>query len=753
VRGRSLLVCVLVLPVLTVLPIVPPMTVPLYAQSITPTISSVQSGSWSDPAIWTGRRVPGRGDAVLVAPGHTVTYDTYSDVEIRRLQIQGTLTFARQRATRLDVGNVVVDRGGVLEMGTSDDPIPATATAEIRFVISSTAMCTGGMGFVEGDIGLWVMSGGRWEAHGAPVRATWSKLAAPAQAGTSIVRVVDDVTDWQPGSWVVVTPTDLGRRTAQQAQAYPQYEEFQVVRATARSGITELQLSGTLRYTHDANGDTVGEVALLSRNVAVTAKYPNDTMNGHTLFMQGAAGGISYTEFRELGNLGCLGRYPVHFHMMGDTSRGMRVRGASIWRSDNNFMNVHGSNGVTVEGTVGYNGTGVGYFIGEPANGMVSVDSLFVDNMAARVVYRDGALLGKYRAAGFWIGSLNSTLVGNVASGAWGRGVDDSGFHVAEGPEYTQGYNALLMVRNESHSHNGSGMHTWNNSGPPLAVVDFRAWRNGFAGIKWGAYRNRMQVHRAALFENGRYNLQTSAIQIFLADSQLFGTAAYPTPVGAFIAGYHIANSPDRPSSFFRNTFAGHQTHVSQDHSRCSSTVEELDPASRTCSAAYLLFRDNRFAGGTAFDFGWHRNANSLFNVAAWSGTASPTITATNFRLTRRDRPRPSAAAYYYAPFDAWLDPSAAMPAGAPPLAALAGLTEGAPMGASVTFQVTATAAAGIERVTYYVDERPVAAQTSGPFRYTWSTAGWTRRYAHVYAAVTDMNGQTGYTQVVRLRR
>lgn len=735
------------------LPTAPLMTAPLYAQGTVP-ISSAQSGNWSDPATWTGRRMPVGGASVVVAPGHAVVYDVYSDAEIRRLQVQGSLTFARWRSTRLDVGNIIVDRGGVLEMGTPGDPIPVGVTAEVRFVISPAAACTGGSAFVEGDIGLWVMPGGRWEAHGAPVRTTWSKLAAPALAGTSIVRVVDDVTDWETGSWIVLTPTDLGRRTTRQAQAYPQYEEFRIARTIARSGVTEIHLSGTLRYTHDAIGDTVGEVALLSRNVVVTAKYPNGRMNGHTLYMHGATGGISYTEFRELGNLGCLGRYPVHFHLMGDTSRGMRVHGASIWRSDNNFLNVHGSNGVIVENTVGYHGTGVGYFIGEPAHGMVSVDSLFIDNLAARVVYRDGALHGRHRSAGFWIESLNSALVGNVATGSWGMSTEDAGFHIAEGPEYTQGFNALWMVRNEAHSNNGSGMHTWNNAGPPYVVLDFRGWRNGFAGLKWGAYRNRMQVHRAMLFENGTYNLQTTATRIFLADSRIFGTNAYPTTVGTFVAGYFIANDPARPSLLFRNTFAGHQVHVSQDHSRCASAADELDPTSRRCSGAYLLFRDNRFDGGTAFDFGWHRNAHSFFDVANWNGTAAPGIAASSFRLTRRDRPRPSAAAYYYAPFDAWLDPTAAMPAIAPPpVATLTGLTDGAPMGTSVTFQVTAIPVAGIERVTYYVDERPVASQTTGPFRYTWSTSGWARRYAHVYAAVTDTNGQTGYTQVVRLRR
>ncbi len=137
----------------------------------------------------------------------------------------------------------------------------------------------------------------------------------------------------------------------------------------------------------------MGEVALLSRNVILTSKYPNSVQNGHTLVMAGARVGLSHTEFRRLGDLGCLGRYPIHFHMMGDSSRGTRVLGVSIWRSDNNFLNIHGSNGITIEDSVGYDATGVGFFVGEPAPGMRSVDNMLVGNLAARVVYGNGALL------------------------------------------------------------------------------------------------------------------------------------------------------------------------------------------------------------------------------------------------------------------------------------------------------------------------------------------------------------------------
>jgi len=728
-------------------------TTPGQVVTTTPGDVTTRSGRWSEPTLWSKGRLPLRGESVVIALGHIVTYDVFSDVEIGRVLIQGTLAFARDRVTRLDTGNVIVGLGGYLEMGTAASPIPATVVAEIRFVISASATCTGGPGFVEGDTGLWVMTGGRWEAHGAPVRVTWSKLSETASVGTSLVRVVDNASDWQPGSWVVVTPTDMGTRSPATALTYPQYEERQIVSATWKTTYTEILLSSALAYKHEVVGNAAGEVALLSRSVVITSKYPTDKVNAHTMFMAGSTGGIGYAEFRDMGALGCLGRYPVHFHMMSDGSRGMVVKGASIWRSNNNFMNIHVSSGITVEDTVGYHTTGVGYYIGEPAAGMHSADNLFLNNMAARVVYRTGGLaIGKFRGSGFWIQSMNSTLIGNVASGSWTSGDNDSGFHIAEADEFTDGFSPLLMVRNEAHTNNGSGMFTWHNGLPVFPVIDFRAWRNGFAGIDWGAYHNFMAVYRAILFENGTYNFNTSATDITLVDSQLYATAAYPTATGVFIGEYFVFNDPTNPSLFVRDTFTAHAVHVSQDHTPCANTIEESNPLSQVCSATYLLFWQSQFTGGKAFDFGWHRNANSYFKVRQWSGTASPPIAATHFRLLRRDRPRPDTDAYYYAPYDAWLDPLATLGgAGVPPLAILVGLTDGAPLGATVTFTVTSPSA--ISKVTYYVDERVVATQTSGPFTFVWSSSGWTRRYAHVFAAVTGTGGNTGYTQVIRLRK
>jgi len=99
-----------------------------------PEISTVRSGRWSDRGVWSARRLPARGESVIVGAGHDVIYDIHSDVEIGRLMIQGSLRFARDRSTRLDIGNIVISRGGYLEVGAPGALMPAGVTAEIRFL-------------------------------------------------------------------------------------------------------------------------------------------------------------------------------------------------------------------------------------------------------------------------------------------------------------------------------------------------------------------------------------------------------------------------------------------------------------------------------------------------------------------------------------------------------------------------------------------------------------------------------------------
>src|SRR5690348_7146947 len=76
-------------------------------QSAREWLKSAKSGSWSSPATWGGR-VPAQGDFVQIQPGHEITYDAWSEDAIRMVHIQGALSFARDRNTRLDAGLIKI---------------------------------------------------------------------------------------------------------------------------------------------------------------------------------------------------------------------------------------------------------------------------------------------------------------------------------------------------------------------------------------------------------------------------------------------------------------------------------------------------------------------------------------------------------------------------------------------------------------------------------------------------------------------
>src|SRR5688572_9602462 len=75
---------------------------------VTFTVRSARSGKWSSPETWVEKRVPKAGDLVQVRTGHAVTYDVSSDQAIRMIHVAGTLAFARDRSTRLDVGLIKI---------------------------------------------------------------------------------------------------------------------------------------------------------------------------------------------------------------------------------------------------------------------------------------------------------------------------------------------------------------------------------------------------------------------------------------------------------------------------------------------------------------------------------------------------------------------------------------------------------------------------------------------------------------------
>jgi hypothetical protein len=389
-------------------------------------IGSAKSGPWSAPATWQGGKIPPAGSRVQVRTGHVVSYDLDSDRAIRAVHVAGTLRFAPDRTTRLDVGLIKIEAGDdpsedgfncdahvkaskgprpALEVGLPDAPIAAKHTATIRLVrfdAHDPKSCP-----------AIVCCGGRMDFHGAPMSRTWVKLGATAKKGDTTITLHEAVTGWRIGDRLIITNTTgvpSGKRKPPHGLAFVAEE-----RKIAAIDGTRLNLDAALADEHLGADGLHVDVANLSRNVVVESADPREG-RGHTMYHRHSVGSISYAEFRHLGKEGILGRYPLHYHLCGDTMRGSSVIGASIHHSHNRWLTIHGTNYLVVRDCVGYQSLGHGFFLEDGTETCNILDrNLAVQAYSHKRQVGQALPFDANVGAGFWWANSLNSFTRNVA--------------------------------------------------------------------------------------------------------------------------------------------------------------------------------------------------------------------------------------------------------------------------------------------------------------------------------------------------
>jgi hypothetical protein len=390
---------------------------------------SARSGPWSAPATWEGGKVPGAGARVQVRAGHTVTYDLNSDRVIRSIHVAGTLRFAHDKDTRLDVGLIRIQpgddpgRGGLRLRGPRQGTAPGTAEAcprsrHPRAAHRREAHRADPPG-VCGRPGQAVLPGRRLlrRAHGLPRRPlsrTWAKLGVTARKGDSAVTLFEPVSGWKAGDRIIVTMTGIAPTSSAPHPGSDPKGTTTEERTIKGIDGTQLTLSAPLDFEHLGSGLYRGEVANLSRNVVVESADPE--VRGHTMYHRDSAGAVSYAEFRHLGKEGVLGRYALHYHLCGDTMRGSYMLGASVWDSANRWLAIHGTNYLVVRDNVGYKSKGHGFFLEDGTEVYSVLDrNLAVGARPARPLPKQALAFDHNDGAGFWWANSLNTFTRNVA--------------------------------------------------------------------------------------------------------------------------------------------------------------------------------------------------------------------------------------------------------------------------------------------------------------------------------------------------
>jgi hypothetical protein len=349
---------------------------------------------------------------------------------IRSIHVAGTLRFAPDRNTQLNVGLIKIQAGtdasengfdcdahiptpapgkprAALEVGSPERLIDAGRTALIR------------LHYIDGmdrqSCPAIVCCGGRMDFHGSPMNRTWVKLGATAKKDSAEVLLAEPVIGWKPGDRVIVTATtrqNKVQKTFRPSVKDSTQTEERIIKTIAG---TKLTLDRPLGFDHLGDGDYRAEVANLSRNVIVESADPTRG-RGHTMYHHGSAGSISYAEFRRLGMPGVLGRYSLHYHLVSDSMRGSSVIGASIWDSGNRWLTIHGTNYLVVRDCVGYQSLGHGFFLEDGTEVFNVLDrNLAVHAYTTNPLPKQIIPFDKNDGSGFWWANSHNTFTRNVA--------------------------------------------------------------------------------------------------------------------------------------------------------------------------------------------------------------------------------------------------------------------------------------------------------------------------------------------------
>lgn len=437
---------------------------------------------WQDGQVWGGT-APTAADDVVIPAGVSVALS--GNTQAHNVTIHGELVASVNQTFDFNSKNIMLmGAGALLEVGREGAPYLQAGSFTMNATATDPEIMFMGNKFIA------AMNGATLNLHGEE-KVNWTQLDGTANPGAFSIVLAEPV-DWEVGDSIVIAPTDFD----------PHQAEARRITSVSPNGKT-IGLSGGLQYKHYgaietySNGtrswdlDMRAEVGLLTRNIKVKgdAASTTDGFGAHVMVMPTAFGYVDGVEFFLCGQKGILARYPFHWHRAQDVS-GQYMKNSSVHRSYNRVVTVHSSQNALVEGVVGYDHIGHGFFL-ETADetGCVFKDNLGVltrmPKPTEKVEPHDLEIEGAFvkLPSTFWIANPGNDYMGNASAGSEG-----SGFWMVSVSQSIEGNPAQAPYKT------------------PMGVFDDnRAHSNSFSNfaIDGGLYKN--PQNDSIYFVNGHY--------------------------------------------------------------------------------------------------------------------------------------------------------------------------------------------------------------------------------------------------------
>ena len=268
---------------------------------------SVANGNWSDPNTWQGRKLPKAGSIVRIAEDTVVTYDEMT-VEVDTIGVEGTFRFDPKQDTRLKIANLLVYRGGYLEVGTSSRPIASNVRCEIILANKPLDTVDDGVGVFDPEQwGTALLNFGKIRMFGHELGETFLRLSKEPLKGDTTLVAASSVSEhgWRVGDRLLL-PDTMDRRGKS-------IEELEIEGISGKV----ITLTSPLKFNHVGARDVAGKLDFLphvlnmNRNIRIGSEYRDLPTNlrkpvmegtrGHTVSFGTADVDIRYVSFEDLG--------------------------------------------------------------------------------------------------------------------------------------------------------------------------------------------------------------------------------------------------------------------------------------------------------------------------------------------------------------------------------------------------------------------------------------------------------------------
>jgi cysteine-rich repeat protein len=425
---------------------------------------------WSAKTTWGGNDPPMSGDSVVVTQREYIVMDISPPV-IHLLILQGTLAFQDTQDLMLNASYIFI-HGGRLQVGTESKPFMHEAYITIHGNRAAYEIP------VYGSKCLGVRNG-ILDLHGRP-DVKWTRLAESADKGQTFIRLRDAV-QWRPNDLIVIASTEFNQEQSEPMRVkrvtdggytvlltkplkhlhlgdgwanggFDLHGEtctpVESIDAAACAGADlSHQNVDTSREACEAvgagkcvyhsgrgwseDGDQISEysaeVGLLTSNVRVSGDMPVSRIEQfgtqivlHARGDNSAIGRLSFIEVFNAGQGLKLGKYPIHFHMIGDVSRSY-VKGVSVHHVFNRAIAIHGVRNLHVQDNFVFDARGHAIFLedGTETGHIIEHNAVIV----TRPVW--SLLMVDQSPAAFWIVNPDNIVRNNAATsshyGFWYR--------------------------------------------------------------------------------------------------------------------------------------------------------------------------------------------------------------------------------------------------------------------------------------------------------------------------------------------